>query len=195
MSYSLLIASGAAEEALMLAKLINLACPGLDISIVHSGLEAFSFLREHTPSAIMLDFILPDISGTDFLGIVRQSKRLSGMPLLVMSGTYTEPSDRADVLLHGATGFVQKPYASLNSEKWGIAFCNELAYQLKTSVEDLKKHSGHESEKLILKTDAGNSGKKIADKKKLSANITKSGKDSSYKISKSLKPNRKRKKI
>lgn len=134
--YSLLVIGGRGREPQQIAELIHSACPSMIVDTIPSGHEAFFYLCGKKPSAIMIDFMLPDIDGLSFLKIVHDSSRMAGIPVLIMSGTYTEPADRAAVLFAGASGFVQKPSAN-EDYGWGMAFCRELAYQLKISIEQL----------------------------------------------------------
>lgn len=159
--YSLLVIGGRGGEPQQIAELIHSACPGMTVDILPSGHEAFFYLREKKPSAIMIDFMLTDIDGISFLKIIKESDRMAGVPVLIMSGTYTEPADRAAVLFAGASGFIQKPLDPKDSG-WGAAFCRELAYQLKISIEKL--NAGTEETELSSageKKTAGNESKNI----------------------------------
>lgn len=148
--YSLFIASGNIPEMEKIAGMIQSVWPRLRLALSSSGKEAFFYLKkcdkEGRPSAIMLDFMLPDINGLDLLSVVKQSEKYRNVPVLVMSGTYTEPADRASVLFGGAEAFIQKP--DLNglepvpdNVEWAVSFCKELAYHLKISYDTLRAQS------------------------------------------------------
>ena len=157
--YSLFIASGNVPEMEKIAGLIHSVWPRLRIILSSSGKDAFFYLkkcdRESRPSAIMLDFMLPDINGLDLLSVIKQSEKYRDTPVLVMSGTYTEPADRASVLFGGAAAFIQKPDfkeadADAATSLWGVSFCKELSYHFKIPFETLRVPSSRKKAKNIL---------------------------------------------
>lgn len=49
------------------------------------GLEALSILRSETPSLVLLDLIMPKMSGLEVLEIMKKDPRLSGVPVIILS--------------------------------------------------------------------------------------------------------------
>jgi two-component system response regulator RegX3 len=70
-----------------------------------SGLEAF---EKNQPDIILLDLMLPDISGLDVLRAVRQT---SDLPVIVVSAKSSE-TDIVTALELGADDYLTKPYSS-----------------------------------------------------------------------------------
>ncbi len=71
--------------------------------------EALSILAREVPSAIILDIQLPDMNGVEFVKVIRASARLKDIPVLFISAKYTEPADRSEAMLAGASAFFSKP--------------------------------------------------------------------------------------
>jgi two-component system, NarL family, invasion response regulator UvrY len=79
-----------------------------DIEIVGeagNAAETLAMLREVRPDVLVLDLTLPDRSGMDVLGEMRQ---LDTAPLVVVLTWHTEPSYAARAIAAGAHGYVNK---------------------------------------------------------------------------------------
>ncbi|HAH32521.1 MAG TPA: hypothetical protein DCL44_09445 [Elusimicrobia bacterium] len=88
---------------------LKLKEPGSEISVARSAREALSVLASVAPSIIILDVQLPDMHGVEFLRVIRDSPRLTKIPVVLISAKYTEPADRSEAMLAGAEAFFSKP--------------------------------------------------------------------------------------
>ena len=79
------------------------------VEVAESAKEGLDALSKNTPSLIVLDVQLPDMHGIEFLKIIKESKKFKDVPVIFISAKYTEPSDRADAMLNGASSFFSKP--------------------------------------------------------------------------------------
>lgn len=70
--------------------------------------EAISMLSEETPDVFLLDIMMPDISGIDFLKVLRSSPKTKRSPVLILSAS-SDRDVRLEALELGATDFLQKP--------------------------------------------------------------------------------------
>jgi DNA-binding response OmpR family regulator len=61
------------------------------------------------PSLIVLDVQLPDTHGFELCRAIRRSPRTRDIPVVLLSGRYTEAADRAEGLLTGAAAYLSKP--------------------------------------------------------------------------------------
>lgn len=68
--------------------------------------EAYEIAGQFNPDIIILDIMLPDGSGLDFLAWLRRS---SDVPVLLLTGLST-PADMVDGLSQGADDYLTKPY-------------------------------------------------------------------------------------
>ena len=80
-----------------------------EISVAKSAREAMDALIKDVPSLIILDIQLPDMHGVEFLRVIRESAKLKKVPVVFISAKYTEPADRSEAMLAGASAFFSKP--------------------------------------------------------------------------------------
>ena len=85
----------------MLAK--RLEIEGYRIFKAYSGTEAILFLSTQQPDLILLDLMLPGLSGEDVL------QKIHNVPVIVVSAK-AEVSDKVKLLLNGATDYITKPF-------------------------------------------------------------------------------------
>ena len=77
-------------------------------SHARSGNEALKQIEQQTPDIILLDLTLPDMTGLEVAGIIRQNKKTKSTPILAMSGY---PSNK-ECLEAGCNDFIRKPFAA-----------------------------------------------------------------------------------
>ena len=58
------------------------------------GLEGFNLIRTENPNLIMLDFLLPKMSGWEVYQEIQKQQRLRTIPLVLMSGRKEEVTDK-----------------------------------------------------------------------------------------------------
>lgn len=73
------------DDALRLLYKTALAQAGCDVVEASSGLTALRYLETSRPDAIVLDLIMPGISGFDVRAEVRASTRLRDVPVIVVT--------------------------------------------------------------------------------------------------------------
>lgn len=69
----------------------------------YSGTEALLVLKEHKPDLILLDLMLPGLTGEEVLPHIR------GIPVIVLSAK-VDISDKVNLLMGGAVDYVTKPF-------------------------------------------------------------------------------------
>ena len=74
--------------------------------IVNDGEEALKIFPEFKPNLILLDLMLPGLTGEEFIAEMRQKKT---MPIIVLSAK-AGLEDRVNVLRLGADDFIPKPF-------------------------------------------------------------------------------------
>ncbi len=90
--------------ATLLAKLVE-GC-GVETAIAHNGAEALRWMMLRRPDLVLLDLIMPVMSGEDVLGEMRQNPRLADVPVIVITTKDMMPdSPPLDAEL------LQKPFA------------------------------------------------------------------------------------
>ena len=96
------------EDDNMLAKVIgdNLRFAGYEISAAAEGHEAVARLRTFQPDLVILDLMLPDRSGFDLCGVLRQGGRT---PIVILSAR-AQKADKLRGLKLGADDYLTKPF-------------------------------------------------------------------------------------
>ncbi len=81
---------------------------GYEILAVESAKEAFKTLETNKVDLILLDLLMPGISGFDFLKEIKRNSLLKNIPVIIISAAGTE-KNKADTRTLGAIDFVEKP--------------------------------------------------------------------------------------
>ncbi|MCU0525386.1 MAG: response regulator [Elainella sp. Prado103] len=74
-----------------------------------SGKAALVMAQERQPALILLDVILPDIHGIDFVHLLKQDQRTAHIPVIAVTGLATW-EDREQLLAAGFAEYMSKPY-------------------------------------------------------------------------------------
>ncbi len=78
---------------------------GYEVLRAYSGTEAVLLLERHRPDLVLLDLMMPGLSGEEVLG------RISGVPVVVLSAK-AGVENKVKLLLDGAVDYVTKPFDS-----------------------------------------------------------------------------------
>ena len=70
----------------------------------YSGTEALLYLSSHRPDLILLDLMLPGLSGEELLPLIRN------IPVIVLSAK-AAVNDKVELLLGGASDYITKPFS------------------------------------------------------------------------------------
>ena len=91
--------------------MLILSKEGYALQEAHDGLSALAIAREFKPKLILLDVMMPGISGLEVLQEIRHDKDKGVREALVLMITAkSQPQDIETALLYGATSYVIKPF-------------------------------------------------------------------------------------
>lgn len=76
----------------------------------HDGREGLTLAREHLPDLVVLDIVMPYLSGDDLQRALRADIRTRYIPVMFVTGQ-GRTRDKATRLLGGADDYVSKPFA------------------------------------------------------------------------------------
>ena len=76
---------------------------GYHVLRAYSGTEALLLLSSHTPDLVLLDLMLPGLSGEEIL------PRIAGIPVIVVSAK-ADVSEKVKLLQGGAADYITKPF-------------------------------------------------------------------------------------
>ncbi|MGA7399907.1 MAG: response regulator [Candidatus Sulfotelmatobacter sp.] len=100
------------SKFLRLATERALARAGYNVTSAVDGDEALQFARQTLPDLILLDMLLPKMSGPDVLKALKQDPATKAIPVVVMTGMSQKNAAR---LQHdGAIGFLEKSALELD---------------------------------------------------------------------------------
>src|ERR1700686_1533554 len=98
------------EPALVTLLRYNLEREGFAVNEAHDGEEALLQLRETKPDAVLLDWMLPRISGLEICRQIRRAPAWRDLPVIMLTAR-GEEGDRVRGLDSGADDYVVKPFS------------------------------------------------------------------------------------
>ena len=100
---------------------------GVSVASAECENSAFIYLRGKKPDAILLDMMMPNMSGPEFKARLDAEESLRDIPVIFLTAA-ARPETIRDLLELGATGVIQKPFdpmtlsdqlmAILSERKW-----------------------------------------------------------------------------
>jgi DNA-binding response OmpR family regulator len=84
---------------------------GYDAHVAHSGNAGLAFASDHSVDLVILDLVLPDMSGYDVCKELRERYHPWILPVLMLTAM-NQPKDKLLGFHHGADAYLQKPVAS-----------------------------------------------------------------------------------
>ncbi|HKX08956.1 MAG TPA: phosphate regulon transcriptional regulator PhoB [Stellaceae bacterium] len=97
------------EPALATLLRYNLEKEGFSVAEAHDGEEALLQLSERTPDAVLLDWMLPQVSGLEICRRIRRTPQWRSLPVIMLTAK-GEEADRVRGLEGGADDYVVKPF-------------------------------------------------------------------------------------
>ena len=98
------------EEALSELLEYNLSSEGFSVKITGDGDDALIALEEDRPDLLLLDWMLPGLSGIEICRRIRSRSEMRDMPIIMMTAR-GEESDRIRGLDTGADDYLTKPFS------------------------------------------------------------------------------------
>lgn len=98
------------EEALALLLKYNLEKEGYDVVWEARGNKALAEIEKNQPSVIILDWMLPEISGVEICKLVRSKPDIKTIPIIMLTAK-GEEEDKIKGLSAGADDYVTKPFS------------------------------------------------------------------------------------
>ncbi len=109
MSIKLLVA----DDSITIQKVIGIIFGGDDYSltVVDNGKTAIEKAREICPDVLLIDALMPGMTGYEVSEAVRATPALANKPILILTGSF-EPFDEDKAKKCGADDFLAKPFES-----------------------------------------------------------------------------------
>jgi two-component system phosphate regulon response regulator PhoB len=120
------------EPALSTLLRYNLEKEGFDVSEARDGEDALLQLKESKPDAVLLDWMLPRLSGLELCRQIRRAPAWRDLPVIMLTAR-GEEGDRVRGLDSGADDYVVKPFST-----------TELIARLKAVIRRARPSAGAE---------------------------------------------------
>lgn len=98
------------EEALALLLKYNLEKEGYDVLWEARGGKAVAEVEKNKPSVIILDWMLPELSGVEICKMIRNKPDIKTIPIIMLTAK-GEEEDKIKGLSAGADDYVTKPFS------------------------------------------------------------------------------------
>lgn len=133
------------EEHILELLKFNLELSGLDVCVSPEANQAIELIGKEKPDLLLLDWMLPKISGIDILRKIRQDENIYDLPVIMLTAKNME-DDKIQGLNVGADDYITKPF----SIKELMARINTILRRYRVSD---KSQSIIEAGNIILNTD------------------------------------------
>jgi len=119
------------EESIVTLVKYNLEKEGYKVFSNSNGEKAIEYIKEIAPDLILLDWMLPNLSGIEICKILKNEKKHKHMPIIMLTAK-GEEEDKIRGLNSGADDYITKPF----SHKELIARVNALLRRVNPSVSE-----------------------------------------------------------
>lgn len=95
---------------------------------------AEEILDHHAPDVVIVDYDLPDGTGIDLIGLIRQNTNHRGTPIILLTGEI-DPHELERAVMMGIYAFLAKPFNNEEFTKLVGAAIQEEANRVRNSEE------------------------------------------------------------
>ncbi|WP_107668188.1 response regulator [Cyanothece sp. BG0011] len=96
------------EDNLLLLTYI-MRCIGCSLITTNNGSDVFSFVKNYQPDLILLDIVLPGLSGVEVIEQLKRDEKTKNIPIIAVTGL-AHPEKRDYLLEIGCEHCIIKPY-------------------------------------------------------------------------------------
>jgi len=97
------------DEKMNVDVLGGILSPMYNLLISRNGTRAIALAREHTPDLILLDVLMPDMSGFEVITELKNDKDTINIPVIFITGL-TSAEDEEKGFILGAVDYITKPF-------------------------------------------------------------------------------------
>ena len=89
----------------------NLEKEGFKVHTFETGEEGFDQIKKSLPDLVLLDWMLPDLSGIDICKQIKKDAKLKSIPIIMLTAK-SEEADKIRGFETGADDYVTKPFST-----------------------------------------------------------------------------------
>ena len=105
-AYRILVVDDSSTNIVLLEAILN--GQGYTIETAQSVKEAYQIIKKEVVNLILLDLLMPRVSGYDFLKEIKSSEITRDIPVIIVSAV-ADPENRRKSIELGAIDFINKP--------------------------------------------------------------------------------------
>jgi len=90
--------------------MVNLVSSGYKVFVADNGEAGLKLVQQESPGLIILDLMLPDMSGWDVLMTLKADKQLREIPVIIMTAVIMD-EDKFKIHSMSTTGHLVKPFS------------------------------------------------------------------------------------
>ena len=133
---------------------INLKLEGMDVVEVHDGPSALEKVGEVMPDCVVLDVMLPKVSGWDILNFIKSNKETADIPVVMVTAK-VEERDQLRGLGAGAVKYITKPFSPMTLTETIKSVlkpqaAEEVARERKETIERLQLSTIHKISDILI---------------------------------------------
>lgn len=125
---------------------------GFNVLTASDGFEALELLKTIVPDLISLDLVMPRHSGIKFYHDIQKNKKLSKIPILIVTGHAHDELGKVDfdeLMMHGPGVYLEKP---VKPETYIEKVCQMLNIDVPEDIKNKKEENEEEIRKKLLET-------------------------------------------
>ena len=88
---------------------VGLSRLAVDVIVASNGKEAYELVLSHRPNLVLLDLMMPELTGLEVLAKLREIPEFSALPVIMITAR-TQDDDIERGFKLGATDYVIKPF-------------------------------------------------------------------------------------
>jgi two-component system phosphate regulon response regulator PhoB len=111
---------------------------GYQVLTAHDGKSGYELVSSEIPDLVLLDIMLPIISGVEVCKLLKREKRTQGIPVIMLTAK-SEEIDRVIGLEVGADDYVTKPFSM-----------RELLLRIKVAVRRTNREEQQDGRMIVL---------------------------------------------
>ena len=148
---TILVADDEAVNRQVLIELLSLG--GYNVQTATNGREAVESVRRSKPDVVLLDVMMPELSGYDALSQLRADYDELELPVLLLTAR-AQAKDLVEGFRRGATDYIVKPFAAAEvlariQHQARLQFALARARELRHEGEAMRATLGHAEEQLL----------------------------------------------
>ncbi|MCL2226918.1 MAG: diguanylate cyclase [Oscillospiraceae bacterium] len=99
------------DEPTIIHALSQILLPRYEVKLAKDGKSGIALARKYDIDLILLDIVMPNMSGFDVLIALKESSRTRDIPIILVTGSDSVESEEMGLSL-GAVDFIRKPFAA-----------------------------------------------------------------------------------